>query len=224
MSAKNYQEWGRFRTTSEDDTKQKHQWLLDLLRELQGKPIRHYPSSASVINEIISKPEWLPPEDLTGEIAAGNSDDDVYQAFLDLAGKPRRFHTCPDNSELIECPRKRLLRIGDDAERNGNPSELFRYLMELTENGAKLPFVTSRAMSMAQKYLNIAIAFKQFAETNQHKYTNFKDLKCRFRKDREDMHIHVSESTLERALEAHELNWSAYAIDAPRKGQRNKRS
>jgi hypothetical protein len=93
--------------------------------------------------------------------------------------------------------------------------------MELTDNGAKLLHVTERAKSTAQKYLNIAIAFKQFAATC--KEANFKDLKLKFRRDRDGLRIHVSESTLERALRAHDLDWSAYDIDAPKKGTRKKR-
>jgi hypothetical protein len=179
-----------------------------------------YPSSALVIKAITTQPQLLGEHEQPEEILNEGYDDWVYQAFLDLARKPQRFHTCTNNTALIECPRERLLRLGMEAEIESKPSKLFRYLMELTDNGRALPHVTERALSTAQKYLNIAIAFKQFAAGCDREGANFKDMKCEFRRTRDAARIHVSESTLERALRMHDLDWSAYAIDAQRKGMR----
>ncbi|WP_374358152.1 hypothetical protein [Pseudoduganella danionis] len=188
--------------------------------EIIGSKIRHaYPPSELVIKSITSQSKPIGEDEQPQAFSADDYDHWVSQALSDLAKK--RFHACPDNPALIECPRARLLRIGTEAEREGKPSELFRYLMELTNNGATLPHVSGRVRLTAQKYLNIAIAFKQFAAS--HQGTNFRDLKCKFRRDREGVGIYVSESTLERALRANDLDWSAYAIDAPRKGTRKKR-
>lgn len=181
------------------------------------------PDSAMVVSAIVGKLISEPQEVIEEEnITSTDYDDWIYQAFCDLIGGNPRIQATPAKPDTVECPRKRLLRIGREAEHEGKPSELFRYLMELTDNGTALPQVTERAMSVAQKYLNIAIAFKQFAAAFDHKGENFKDLKREFRRTRDDVRIHVSESTLERALRAHDLNWGAYAIEAPRKGKRNK--
>jgi hypothetical protein len=200
----------------------KNDKLAALSREWIHNPSKRYPTGTVVIKTITSKPIPAPSEELPEELTTDDYDEWVYQALLDLARKPQRFHSCPDNEALIECPRRRLFRLGEEAQHEGKSSELYRYLMEITENGAKLPSATSRAMLKAQKYLNIAIAFKQFVAENGHKNKNFKDLKCRFREKRDLLRLHVSESTLERALRTYDLDWSAYAIDAPRKGKRNK--
>jgi hypothetical protein len=148
----------------------------------------------------------------------------VLQALFDLTKKPPRFQAHPDNSALIECPRARLLRIGQEAELEGKPSELFRHLMERTANGAMLPHVTERAIKAAQGHLNIALKFKEFTGSNKAKYESFKELKRRFRITCQFTEETISESTLERALKAHDINWSAYAINTPRKGARKKRA
>ena len=195
--------------------------------EMLGKPRDShptFPSSASIIKAITSQPQPLDQSEQPENVTTSDYDNWVLQALYDLIRTPQRFQSHPDNSTLIECPRARLLRIGQEAELEGKPSEIFRYLMELTGNGATLPHVTGRAMSAAQKYLDIAIAFKKFAANFDDKEGNFKALKYKFRMKREGAKIFVSESTLERALQAHDLNWSAYAIDAPRKGTRKKRT
>jgi hypothetical protein len=178
------------------------------------------PSSASIIKAITSQPDRVYNDEPPEETTASDYDDFVYQALFDLTRVPQRFQPCADNPEVIECPKARLMRIGKESEEDGRPSELFRYLMTLTNNGATLRPATQRSMLTAQKYLNIAIAFKKFAATFDCDRTNFKDMKRGFRRVREEMKLYVSESTIDRALKAHDIEWSAYAIDAPRKGKR----
>lgn len=210
--------------SDKDKIRSKTAVICEFIKHNQENARSFFPTSEHVIKAITSRPQPLKDGGQPEEITADDYDEWIYQAFLDLMRKPRKFHTHPDNPALIECPRLRLLRIGEEAEREGKPSKLFRYLMQITNNGTDLPRVTNWAMSTAQKYLNIAIAFKQFVETKHHEYKNFKDLKLEFRRDRENMRIHVSESTLERVLREHDLDWSAYAIGAPRKGKRGKRN
>jgi hypothetical protein len=198
--------------------------VTEMLRSRPSNSRLTFPSSTSIIKAITSQPQPLGKGELPEEVTASEYDDWVLQALFDLTRTPQRFQAHPDNPTLIECPRARLLRIGREAKLEGKPSDMFRYLMEVTDNGATLPHVTGRAMLAAQKYLDIAVAFKRFVADFDRKEANFKDLKCKFRREREDAKIYVSESTLERALKAHDLNWSAYAIDAPRKGTRKKRT
>jgi len=196
--------------------------MLGVVKDDQKNARPFFPPSALVIKAIAYQPPAIEEVEQSEEISADDWNDWVYQAFLDLAKKPQRFHACPDNPAVIECPRKRLLRIGKEAEREGKPSELFLYLMELTDGGAKLPTATGRAILNAQKYLSIANAFRRFVTENSNDTKNYKELKLKFRAQRSqnEIGLHISESTLERALREHDLNWSAYAIDADRKARR----
>jgi hypothetical protein len=196
--------------------------VIEILKNRHKNSGPIFPSSASIIKAITSQPYLGETDVHPEEISASDHDDSVYQAFINLMQNPQRFQTCAEDPTVIECPKVRLMRIGREAEDAGKPSELFRYLMELTDNGLTLRGATKRAMLTAQKYLNIVIEFRKFAETFDRNHTNFKDLKREFRINREQIKIYVSESTLERALRNHDLEWSAYAIDAPRKGLRNK--
>lgn len=211
-------------TIQDDQIRSKTAAVMDMLRNRSKDSRPLFVSSASVIKAITSQPQPLEAGEQPEEITANDYDRAVYQALFDLVKKPQRFQAHPDNAALIECPRARLLRIGEEAELEGKPSEMFRYLMALTNDGVTLPHATKRAMSTAQKYLDVATAFKTFAANFDHKKSNFKKLKNMFRNFREDMKLHVSESTLERALKAHDLNWSAYDINTPRKGTRKKRT
>lgn len=197
--------------------------VAELCRNRQKTSLAFFPSSALVFKAITGQPQPVsssePPEEFTSE----HYDEWIYQAFTDLVELPQRFKVHPDDRAVIECPRARLLRIGNEAELAGTPSELFRYLMEVTNNGSTLPQVTDRSMQAAQKRLDVAIAFRKFVQTKQTAHKNFKELKHQFRLTCQLTGMDVSESTIERALKAHDINWSAYAIDAPRKRKRRKK-
>lgn len=209
--------------SDKESIKSKLSTIANLLsREKSVEPF--FPSSALVIKSITPQQVSLEPDEQAEEYTAEDYDAWVYQAFLDLVQKPQRFHAHPDAPALIECPRERLFRIGREAKADGSPSEMYQYLMKLTNNGAKLPHVTKRTMEAAQRYLDIAVKFREFTKNNKKKYTNFKELKYQFRLACQFAEIDLSESTLERALRAHDLNWSAYAIEAPRKRTRKKRT
>lgn len=195
--------------------------IVALIRKAQTARRPFYPQSQSIIKTIGSQPQPLGEDELPEAITSEDYDEWVWSALCNLFADEPRIQADPARPDTVECPRKRLLRIGEEAERDGTPSELFRYLMELTDNGAKLPSPTERKIRKAQQYLTIAIGFRQFVAENGSRIKNFKDLKCDFRKKLDGLRLHISESTLERALRAHDLNWSAYAIDAPRKGRRN---
>jgi hypothetical protein len=208
--------------SDKESMKSKLSTVANLLsREKSAKPL--FPSSALVIKSITPQQVSLEPDEQAEEYTAEDYDNWVLQAFLDLIQTPQRFHAHPDTPELLECPRERLFRIGREANADGSPSEMYQYLMELTNNGTKLPHVTKRAMGAAQRYLDIAVKFRDFTKNNKNKYTNFKELKYQFRLACQFSEMDLSASTLERALKAHDLNWSAYAIEAPRKGTRKKR-
>lgn len=197
--------------------------VTEILKKQRTQISQFVPTSAQIFRAINPQPQFLDVGELPEEYLSADYDSWVDQALHDLAFKPHRFHQHPDNPALIDCPRERLLRIGAEAEASGQSSELFNELMKLTDNGVNLPYVTKRAMGTAQHYLDIALKFKEFALAKKAEYPDYKALKWQFRKFRTDQKIFVSESTLERALRAHDLDWSAYAVANPRKGKRNKR-
>lgn len=202
------------------DIRKKVAATLEIIRRNRTTLQPFYPQNLSVIKTISSQPHPLGDDELPEKITSEDYDEWVWSAFCNLLADKPRIQADPAIPDTVECPRKRLLRIGEDAERDGTPSELFRYLMELTDNGAKLPSTTERTMRKAQQYLTIAIAFRQFVTENGSRIKNFKDLKHNFRTKLDGLRLHISESTLERALRAHDLDWSAYAVEAPRKGRR----
>ena len=197
--------------------------VTEILKKQRTQISKFVPTSAQIFRAINPQPQFLDVGELPEEYMSADYDRWVDQALHDLAFKPHRFHQHPDNPALIDCPRERLLRIGAEAEAAGQPSELFSELMRLTDNGVNLPYVTKHAMDTAQRYLDIALTFKEFALANKARYPDYKVLKWQFRKFGIGQKKFVSESTLERALRAHGLNWSAYAVASPRKGKRNKR-
>lgn len=196
---------------------------MEVLRNRQSHRSQFAPTSDQIFRAMNPEPQPLREGELPEEYTRADYDRWVEQALHDLLRKPQRFQRHPDNPALIECPRERLFRIGREAEAVGQPSELFRELMRLTDNGEKLPHVTKRALGAAQHYLDIALKFKEFVLRKKAEYPDYKALKWQFREFRTDQKIHVSDSTLERALRAHDLDWSAYAVANPRKGKRNKR-
>jgi hypothetical protein len=183
-----------------------------------------------------------------------DNENEVYQAFIDLVEKPQRFYSLPDNPSIIECPRARLLRIGeaakadeaasnaeqveqveqvDDAKaakctraieegkkakaaeaakKNNKSSELYALLMELTQDGVKLPHVSARALSTAQKRLTIANAFVAFMAKLPPLTTNFMEAKRHFRKSLELAGSTATQTAVDDALAAHNLEWSSYDI------------
>ncbi|WP_211454449.1 hypothetical protein [Collimonas antrihumi] len=181
---------------------------------------KKYPTSAMLISMITRKPVQLPHE-AQEEAAATTTDDHddfVYQAFLDLISKPPCFNTLPDNPAIIECPRERLMRLGEESIQEGKPSLLYLFLLEQTRGGTKLPHITNRALHTAQKRLDIKNAFVDFLATHP-QLGNFKEAKKRFRMKLEETPKPPSQAAVDDALKEHHLNWSSYSIDASRKNR-----
>lgn len=174
------------------------------------------PTSAMVIKSITSKSVLLPEEEAHREMKAradsDNNDEAVYQAYFDLAKKSQRFHALPDNPAIIECPTQRLMRIGDEAIKDGHPSALFSFLLEQIRGGRTLPHVTSRALNTAQKRLTIANAFVAFMTEFPPLTSNFMEAKRKFRLSLAFADRAPSQATVDDALAAHDLGWSSYDI------------
>jgi hypothetical protein len=176
-----------------------------------------------VVEMITKQPKAASEYDIGAEEQSSEDFDSVvYQAWLDLTSKPPRFHALPDDPRTIEDPTERLLRLGRESVSGKAPSELFRFLLSETKNGAGLPRVTTRAKMTAQKRLDIANAFKDFLRGLPDR-TNFKDAKSKFRIEIELRGINglrPSGASVDDALAAYDIEWNAYSIDAARKGAR----
>ena len=207
----------------DDKIRSKAAVVTELLKNQRSNRSQFAPTSGQIIRAINPEPISLINRELPEVYTSEDYDRWVMRALEDLFHKPQRFHRHPDNPVVVECPRERVLRIGREAEASGQPSALFRELMKLTDNGAKLPHVTKRALDAAQNYLDIALKFREFVASKS-KYREYKNdypaLKAHFRRSH---FTHLGESTIDRALSAYDLGWSAYAVANPRKGKRNKR-
>jgi hypothetical protein len=177
-----------------------------------------------VIKQITMEPISLSPDEVEADEASTtfeDYDDWVRQAIWDLIRKPPRFHTHPDDPATIECPTARIYRIGYESINMGKPSTVYQELMEVTNGGRDLPFVSERSRKTAQRYLDISRAFVEFMRGPTCP-RNFKEAKEKFRIGVEQEKIKIgdiqpSQATIDDALEAHGLNWKAYDIESPRK-------
>lgn len=186
---------------------------------------KKHPTSTQLIGMITRAPAEATPKEAHYDqisMTAADYDDAVLSAFRDLAGKPQRFHKSPDDPSSVECPRARLMRIGQESVDAGKSSPLYLYLRELIEAGATLPTVTMRSQQTAQKRLTIVSRFvRSLAELGPS--VNFKDAKERFRISEQLKDNAPSQASIDDALTAYSLDWPAYGIDSPRKNRRGKR-
>lgn len=187
---------------------------------------KKHPASAQLIRMITQEPAKITPEEAQYEetsMTAADYDDAVFSAFRDLAVKPQRFQKAPDHPTAVECPKARLMRIGQESIEAGKPSPLYIYLRELIDAGATLPTVTNRALQAAQKRLAIASRFEAFL-AERGPSVNFKEAKALFRIREQSKVDAPTDAAIDDALAAYFLDWPAYSIESPRKNRRGKKS
>lgn len=195
--------------------------FLQMLEKRRRNSTPYFPSDDSIINAITPRLSMEDDEHQTEQITGSDYDGWVEQALFDLTRRHIRFQPHPENPALIECPRARLLRLGNEAEQAGTPSEVFRLLMSATDNGKKLPHVTPRALRAAQSSLDIVNDFVNFVVSNKRRYKGYRELKAQFHIADQLAGTNRTPLKINRALNAYGI-WSAYAVANARKGKRGK--
>ncbi|MDR3480564.1 MAG: hypothetical protein P4L91_07590 [Burkholderiaceae bacterium] len=183
------------------------------------KQPKRSPSNETLIRRMTSQGIQVTPkeaEEDRNSMTAEDYDDWVEQCIHDLV--KGRIHAGPDG-RTVEHPRDRIWRAGEESIREKKPSELFIYLKALIEQGEQLPTVTQRAIKTAQRRLDIANDYKKYLTGNQ---TNLQQAKKEFKIKYQRLETPISSDTIDDALEMHNLNYSAYSADSPRKGRRKK--